>query len=270
MYMMEHQHNWDTYIPYVLAAYQCLVNEATLKTPFDLTYGRDHYLPIDVSLGLLRARSEEDTGDYQSGLMEQLMRAFRAAKEHQLEAQERNCRSYNRDRTDKPFGLGEKVWLHVPSVRKERSKKFTRPWRGPYRVVEIRGGLNYGLVNTHNPRDHQFAHVSRLKKWIGPVADDGGSSDVLGTATRSASGGGGDEHVEVDEILNDRTTARGLEYLVRYKGHTERHNQWVPVNDVNAPGLISHFERGRRFAEASEASKARQRKAGRPKTGGRV
>jgi hypothetical protein len=34
----------------------------------------------------------------------------------------------------------------------------------------------------------------------------------------------------------------GLEYLVWYKGHTECHNQWVPVNDVNAPGLISHFE----------------------------
>ena len=149
-------------------------------------------------------------GDYQSGLMEQLMRVFRAAREHQLEAQERNCRSYNRDKTDKPFGLGEKVWLHVPSVRKERSKKFTRPWRGPYRVVEIRGGLNYGLVNMHNPRDHQFVHVSRLKKWIGPTVDDGGTSGALGTTTElaasgmsSGGGGGGVEHVEVDEILND-------------------------------------------------------------------
>jgi hypothetical protein len=135
--------------------------------------------------------------------MEQLMQAFQAAKEHQLEAQEHNCHSYNHNRTNKLFSLGEKVWLHVPSVRKEHSKKFTQPWQGPYQVVEIQGGLNYGLVNTHNPCDHQFAHVLCLKKWISLVVDNGGSSNVLGTAMRLVSGGGGDEHVEVNEILNN-------------------------------------------------------------------
>jgi hypothetical protein len=203
MYVTEHQRDWDTYIPYVLVVYWCSVNKATLEMPFYLMYGQDHYLPINVSLGLPQAQSEEDVGDYQSGLMERLMQAFQVAKEHQLEAQERNCCSYNCDRTDKPFSLGEKVWLHVPSVRKEHSKKFTQPWQGPYQVVKIQGGLNYGLVNTHNPHDHQFAHVSRLKKWIGPMVDDSGSSNVLRTATRSVSGGGSDEHVEVDEILNN-------------------------------------------------------------------
>ncbi len=87
------------------------------------------------------------------------MYVFCVAKGHQLEAQERNCWSYNHDKTDRPFGLGKKVWLHVPLVRKQQSKKFTWPWRGPYRVVEVRGGLNYRLVNIHNPCDHQFAHV---------------------------------------------------------------------------------------------------------------
>ncbi|ELR23829.1 integrase core domain containing protein [Acanthamoeba castellanii str. Neff] len=39
MYVTEHQCDWDTYIPYVLAAYWCSVNKATLKTPFYLMYG---------------------------------------------------------------------------------------------------------------------------------------------------------------------------------------------------------------------------------------
>ncbi len=55
MYVADHQCDWDTYIPYVLAAYCCLVNEAMLETPFYLVFGWDHYLPIDVSLGLPRA-----------------------------------------------------------------------------------------------------------------------------------------------------------------------------------------------------------------------
>jgi hypothetical protein len=39
MYVTEHQCNWDTYIPYVLVVYWCLVNEVTLETPFYLMYG---------------------------------------------------------------------------------------------------------------------------------------------------------------------------------------------------------------------------------------
>jgi hypothetical protein len=65
------------------------------------------------------------------------------------------------------------------------------------------------------------------------------------------------KQAEVEEILNDHTTSHGLEYLVHFKGHMDRHNQWVPVNDMQAPGLISHFERGRWFAEASTSSAAR-------------
>src|SRR3989344_396490 len=137
MYMSDHQRDWDTYIPCVLATYHCSVNEAMMETLFFLTFGRDHYLPIDVSLGLPWARADEDTEDYRSGLVERLMLAFHAAKEHQLK--ERNCRSYNRNKRDQPFELGDKVWLYMPVVRKQRSKKFSRPWRGPYRIVELRG-----------------------------------------------------------------------------------------------------------------------------------
>jgi hypothetical protein len=58
---------------------------------------------------------------------------------------------------------------------------------------------------------------------------------VLGDATTPM-----EEHVKVEEILNDHMTAHGLEYLVQFKGHTDCHNQWVPVNDVCMPGLILH------------------------------
>jgi hypothetical protein len=65
MYVTEHQRDWDTYIPYVLVVYWCSVNKATLEMPFYLMYGQDHYLPINILLGLPQAQSEEDTGDYE-------------------------------------------------------------------------------------------------------------------------------------------------------------------------------------------------------------
>ncbi len=137
MYVSDHQCNWDTYIPYVLAAYCCSVNKAMMEMLFFLTFGRDHYLPINVSLSLPQVRADEDTEDYHSRLVEQLMLAFCAAKEHQLEAQEHNCCSYNHDKQDQPFKLGNKVWLYVPVVQKQWSKKFLRPWQGPYQIVKL-------------------------------------------------------------------------------------------------------------------------------------
>jgi hypothetical protein len=91
MYVAEHQCDWDTYIPYVLAAYHCSVNEATRETPFYLVFSWDHYLPINVSLGLPQVQAGDDSGNYQSSLVERLMHAFHTVKSHQLEAQEWNC-----------------------------------------------------------------------------------------------------------------------------------------------------------------------------------
>lgn len=137
MYIAEHQHNWDTYIPYMLVAYHCSVNKATMETPFYLVFGQDHYLPIDMLLRLPQAQAEDDAGNYQSRLVEQLMHVFHADKGHQLKAQEWNCWSYNHDKADQLFSLGKKVWLHVPPVWKQWSKKFTQPWWGPYHMVKV-------------------------------------------------------------------------------------------------------------------------------------
>jgi hypothetical protein len=100
MYIADHQRDWDIYIPYVLVAYQCSVNEATLETPFYLMFGRDHYLLIDVSLSLPQAQADDGGKDYQSGLVKQLMVTFRTTREHQVQAQEKNCQAYNQTWTD--------------------------------------------------------------------------------------------------------------------------------------------------------------------------
>ncbi len=97
-------------------------------------------------------------------------------------------------------------------------------------------------------------------------ADNGGDNDVNERSMPDEPSN--HDHAEVEEILNDHTTAHGLEYLVRFKGHTDQHNQWIPVNDMRAPGLISHFEQGHRFAEATASSAARQDKRWPNKKGG--
>ncbi len=249
MYVADNQRDWDAYLPYVLSAYRSTVHEATKETPFFLVYGRDHYLPLDVTLGLSRREERGTIGDYRSELVRRMADAFRSARHCQAEAQERNRSHYNRGRKDVHYALGEKVWLRVPHVARQRSKKLRRPWKGPYRVVEIRGGLNYGLQNIHNPRDRQFVHVSRLKPWIGEETNDEVNQRLRYVYSGEPAPGPAveDQQKEIDAILNDRTTAKGVEYYIRFKGHTDRYNQWVAVDDIRAPMLLLHYERARRL-----------------------
>lgn len=71
------------------------MHDATRETPFFLVYGRDHYLPLDVLLGLPWREQLGMPAEYRRELVRKLADAFRAAWQCQLEAQERNRFYYN-------------------------------------------------------------------------------------------------------------------------------------------------------------------------------
>ena len=52
---------------------------------------------------------------------------------------------------------------------------------------------------------------------------------------------GGEQHYEVESILDSRLRAGKLEFLVNWKGYGYEENSWVSEHDVNAPRLISQF-----------------------------
>jgi hypothetical protein len=205
------------------------------ETLFFLVYGHDPFLPIDIAMGLPCMANEDYAGDRDncSSLVSHLQQAFALAWENQVAAQDKNCHIYNCSWTDWPYALGERVWLHVPSVQPQCSKKFTQPWRGLYCVVKLRGNLNYGLQHVHNPQDHQFTHVSQLKQWVGS-AEDCEPPTESGTPTGEDNGG---HHSTV------------------YKGFTDCHNVWVPVSDIQAPTLILHYKRGHRLMQPMKPAK---------------
>jgi hypothetical protein len=95
MYIADNQCNWDTYLPYVLVAYQLTMHNATWETPFFLVYRWDHYLLLDVSLGLPQWEQLGIAAKYRSELVHQLADTFQVAQQCQMEAQEHNHFYYN-------------------------------------------------------------------------------------------------------------------------------------------------------------------------------
>ena len=48
--------------------------------------------------------------------------------------------------------MNDFVFLHNPAVKRGRSKKFHKPWQGPFKVVEVLGPSVYRIADGDNPR----------------------------------------------------------------------------------------------------------------------
>jgi len=68
-----------------------------------------------------------------------------------------------------------------------------------------------------------------------------------------------EEHYEVEAVLNRREVAGVTLYLIKWKGYSRKHNEWIPAKDLKAPELIFAYEqdllrRGLHYASAFAAS----------------
>jgi len=53
------------------------------------------------------------------------------------------------------------VYLYNPAMKPGRSRKFYRPWAGPFKVTKRISGLNYEIIDQKGKK--QVVHINRLK-----------------------------------------------------------------------------------------------------------
>lgn len=89
----------------------------------------------------------------------------------------------------------------------------------------MHSSVTYGLQSIHNPYDWQFVHISQLKPWVGDETDNEASDQPDREAMEGAASNQDldREHKEIEEILNDHTTASGIKYW----GHCAEFHRWV-------------------------------------------
>jgi hypothetical protein len=65
---------------------------------------------------------------------------------------------------------------------------------------------------------------------------------------------GGDEMAEIDRICQEKKTAGGLEYLIRWKGFDSSHDEWMKEKDIQGLGSLLQYykERNKRVTEAKQ------------------
>jgi hypothetical protein len=137
-----------------LWAHRMSKHGATKVTPFELVYGKEAVLPIEVSLQNLRVTRQNHLSakEYNELMMDKiddtLESRFKALEEIERE-KVKIARAYNKCVTEKSFQVGDLVWKTIfpLGTRSVKFGKWSPSWEGPFRVIRVGPGNAYFVEN---------------------------------------------------------------------------------------------------------------------------
>ena len=117
---------------------------ATKVTPYELVYGQEAVLPVEVNLNALRIAKQNDLSaiDFYNLMMDNIdevadkcLAALNAIERDKL----RVARAYNKKVKLKNFQVGDLVWKVILPIgsRDRKFGKWSLSWEGPFRLQEL-------------------------------------------------------------------------------------------------------------------------------------
>ena len=195
--VIDHPRTWIDHLPMVLLAFRTSKSRSTGYAPFQLMFGRNPSLPLELLYGspLPEATKYSSQQDYALAVKNRAETAFRYARNHLRMAIARARQNYT-GRTCK-FKVGDKVWLFCPRKISAYKQKLVSYWSGPWEIQKQINEIVYELL-PHPSWVHKtpvMVTVDRLKAFH--------ASELQPGATRPPESGAdlslqGDEFAEYD------------------------------------------------------------------------
>ena len=169
----EYQNDWDKHLSLLGMAYRSAPHETTSETPNMLNLGREVTLPVDLLLEAPPSEPQDEAsfGQYAINLQERMRTAQEIARAKMTKQMVAQKRHYDANVRLVPYKEGDIVWLHNPARKRGRSAKLSRPWTGPYLIVQKINDVNFRIQASPRSRQ-QVVHADRLKTCVGRVAQD--------------------------------------------------------------------------------------------------
>ena len=108
---------------------------STDESPFRLLYGRDPQLPAESILDPPAQRETVALDDYQTAMTQRMGKVWAIAQRNLRKAKKRQKYHHNRHARDVTFGVGERVFIHTPTLKNGPAYKLASPFKGPYQEV---------------------------------------------------------------------------------------------------------------------------------------
>ena len=168
-FVQEKKENWDTFLDTCVFAYNTSRHESTLHTPFEVMFGRQATLPVDVEMeGESQLLPDATVGDDYENAMEDILSHRRdicqKVKENIVKAQIKQKEAYDRKHAcPSSFKIGDVVLKKDNRRKKRKGGKLDPKWVGPYTIIGDLGKGSYRLELVEDPEFIERANGSHLK-----------------------------------------------------------------------------------------------------------
>ena len=115
-------------MPYAVMAYRAMPHCSTKYSPYYLVFGRDMRLPIEDDWKPNLGNKDLEEGEYENHvktLAERLREANKVAGQQSKISHETAKRYYDRQTKLEKFSKGDFVYIHDPTHKRSKSKKFS-------------------------------------------------------------------------------------------------------------------------------------------------
>ena len=135
-----------------LWAHRISKHRDTKVSPFELVYGQEAVLPVEISLNAVRFAKQNDltVGDYYNLMIDNIdevtdkrVTALREIEKDKIMV----AKAYNKKVKAKSFQVGDLVWKTILPLRSKDQKfgKWSLSWECPYKVIYVMSGNAYLL-----------------------------------------------------------------------------------------------------------------------------
>ena len=216
MYASKKPSTWDEYLDAVTFAYRTTPHCVTQHTPAFLMFGHEVNSPLDM-----KQPTRLYSDDYLKVMQNERQQAYSLVKELVAKEQQRQKEHHDKGIKEIDVKVGDKVWLHDFVIKKNTSKKFHQPWKGPYEVAKVVGKNNVDVIMVQNNKERiKRVNMEQIKL----------ARDIDGRP---------EEISKIHDKLQSRLPGQRLvtRYFVEFN---DGHTQWVDPEFVPDP-LLEEF-----------------------------
>jgi hypothetical protein len=166
--------HWYRILSEALWAHRISKHSATKVSPFELVYGQEAVLPMEISLNAIRFARKNDltVGDYYNSMMDNIDEVTdkRVTALGEIEKDKiMVAKAYNKKVKAKSFQVGGLVWKTILPLKNKDQKfgKWSSSCEGPYKVKHVISGNAY-LLQTLQGKDLPKALNGRFLKQYHP------------------------------------------------------------------------------------------------------